>query len=86
MALIELDNVALTFQVRTYGRITLKEYVLKGGFRRRRSEIMQVEALEDIDLRLGEGERVGIIGHNGLEKARCCGYLAGVYQPRPGGG
>jgi ABC-type polysaccharide/polyol phosphate transport system ATPase subunit len=84
MALIELDNVGLTFQVRTYGRITLKEYVLKGGFRRRRSEIMQVKALEDINLRLGEGERVGIIGHNGAGKSTLLRVLAGVYLPTAG--
>jgi lipopolysaccharide transport system ATP-binding protein len=84
MALIELDNVCLTFHVRTYGRITLKEYVLKGGFRRRRSEVMKVKALENINLRLGEGERVGIIGHNGAGKSTLLRVLAGVYLPTAG--
>jgi lipopolysaccharide transport system ATP-binding protein len=84
MALIELKNVDLTFHVRTYGRITFKEWVLKGMFRRRASSIMEVRALEDINLRIGDGDRVGIIGHNGAGKSTLLRVLAGVYQPTSG--
>ncbi|MBI3839413.1 MAG: ABC transporter ATP-binding protein [Planctomycetia bacterium] len=84
MALIELNHVGLTFRVRTHGRITFKEYLIKGMFRRRASSIMEVRALEDINLRMGEGERVGIIGHNGAGKSTLLRVLAGVYQPTAG--
>ena len=33
MTLIELDNVGLRFQVRRFGRISFKEYLLHGLFR-----------------------------------------------------
>jgi lipopolysaccharide transport system ATP-binding protein len=84
MALIELENVGLTFRVRTHGRITFKEYIVKGMFRRRASAIMEVRALEDISLRLGEGDRIGIIGHNGAGKSTLLRVLAGVYPPTTG--
>jgi ABC-type polysaccharide/polyol phosphate transport system ATPase subunit len=84
MALIELDHVDLTFQVRAYGRITFKEYVLKGLFRRSAAATMEVRALRDISLRLAEGERVGIIGANGAGKSTLLRVLAGVYQPTAG--
>jgi ABC-type polysaccharide/polyol phosphate transport system ATPase subunit len=84
MALIELNDVGLTFRVRTYGRITFKEYLLKGMFRRRRTAIMEVKALENIDLELVDGHRVGIIGHNGAGKSTLLRVLAGVYAPTAG--
>ncbi len=84
MALIDLEHVGLTFHVRTYGRITFKEYVLKEKFRRRKASTMEVRALEDVSLRLKEGERVGIIGPNGAGKSTLLRVLAGVYPPTAG--
>ncbi len=84
MALIELNNVGLTFRVRSYGRITFKEYLLKGMFRRGASATMEVRALQDVNLRLGEGERIGIIGANGAGKSTLLRVLAGVYTPTAG--
>jgi ABC-type polysaccharide/polyol phosphate transport system ATPase subunit len=84
MAVIELENVDLTFKVRTHGRITLKEYLLKGKFRRRGTTTMEVAALLDVNLRFAEGHRVGIIGHNGAGKSTLLRVLAGVYAPTAG--
>lgn len=84
MALIELENVGLTFHVRTHGRITLKEYLLKGTFRRKGSCTMAVKALDDVTFRFGKGQRVGIIGHNGAGKSTLLRVLAGVYPPTSG--
>ncbi len=84
MTLIELANVGLTFRVRTHGRITLKEYLLKGRFRRRGTCTMEVRALHDINLHFPEGNRVGIIGRNGAGKSTLLRVLAGVYAPTVG--
>jgi ABC-type polysaccharide/polyol phosphate transport system ATPase subunit len=79
-----LDNVGLVFHVRRHGRISLKEYLLHGFFRRRKENTLQVQALEGINLQVGEGERVGIIGCNGAGKSTLLRLLAGIYPPTTG--
>ncbi|MBP5855611.1 ABC transporter ATP-binding protein [Marivibrio halodurans] len=43
-----------------------------------------VSALQDITLDLKEGDRLGIIGHNGAGKSTMLRLLAGVYSPTQG--
>jgi ABC-type polysaccharide/polyol phosphate transport system ATPase subunit len=43
-----------------------------------------VRALNDIDLSIGEGERIGIIGHNGAGKSTLLKLMAGIYPPTSG--
>jgi ABC-type polysaccharide/polyol phosphate transport system ATPase subunit len=84
MALIELDDVSLTFRVRRHGRVSLKEYLLHGWFRRSRQSVFEVHALENVSLRVAAGDRVGIIGHNGAGKSTLLKVLAGIYPPTGG--
>ncbi len=84
MTVISLENVGLVFHVRRHGRISLKEYLLHGLFRRRKENSFEVRALEGINLRIGEGERVGIIGPNGAGKSTLLKLLAGIYPPASG--
>ena len=84
MTLIQLDNVGLRFHVRRSKRITLKEYLLHGMFRRSKRPSFEVQALEGIDLTVGEGERLGIIGRNGAGKSTLLKLLAGIYPPTSG--
>jgi len=84
MTLLELENVGLVFSVRCQGRISLKEYVIRGLLGRARRHRMEVRALEDINLRLCAGDRLGIIGRNGAGKSTLLKLLAGVYPPTSG--
>ncbi len=86
MARIELENVGLTFRVRTeQGRSTLKDLFLKWVLGRDDSSgTMPVHALHDVSLTLTAGQRVGIIGHNGAGKSTLLKLLAGVYEPTSG--
>jgi ABC-type polysaccharide/polyol phosphate transport system ATPase subunit len=84
MNLIELEQIGLKFQVRRLGRISLKEYLLQGLFRRSKKTTFEVQALEDVDLTVAEGDRLGIIGHNGAGKSTLLKLLAGVYPPTSG--
>jgi ABC-type polysaccharide/polyol phosphate transport system ATPase subunit len=84
MSLVNLDNVELVFQVRRYGRISLKEYIVSGLFRRPKENSFEVRALEGINLQIGEGERVGIVGHNGAGKSTLLRLVAGIYPPTAG--
>jgi lipopolysaccharide transport system ATP-binding protein len=41
-------------------------------------------AIDDVSFSIGEGERVGLVGHNGAGKTTLLRALAGVYQPAGG--
>jgi ABC-type polysaccharide/polyol phosphate transport system ATPase subunit len=84
MAHIDLDHVCLTFHVRKCGRVSLKEFLVRQMYRQSVNPIMEVRALRDVTLHIGEGERVGIIGHNGAGKSTILKLLAGVYPPTNG--
>lgn len=84
MAKIELEDLNLTFQVRKNSGVTLKEFIVRGLFRQSANPRMTVHALRDVNLAVGDGERVGIIGHNGAGKSTLLRLLAGIYPPTSG--
>lgn len=84
MAHIELHQLNLTFQVRKASGVTLKEFIVRGLFRQSANPKMTVHALRDVNLTVGDGERVGIIGHNGAGKSTLLRLLAGIYPPTSG--
>ncbi|TLU72228.1 ABC transporter ATP-binding protein [Lichenicoccus roseus] len=43
-----------------------------------------VQALRDINLSLGPGDRLGIVGHNGAGKSSLLRVMAGIYEPVAG--
>jgi ABC-type polysaccharide/polyol phosphate transport system ATPase subunit len=85
MALIELTDVGLEFTVRRDKRVGLKDYVIHHLLRRSGGDHkLHVQALRDINLQVAEGDRLGIIGHNGAGKSSLLRLLAGVYPPSRG--
>jgi len=84
MIVIRLDDASLIFHVRSHGRISLKEYLVQGRFRRRKERGREVRALEHVNLTISHGERVGILGPNGAGKSTLLKLLAGVYLPTHG--
>jgi len=80
MAAVELDHASMIFRVREQHQITLKEYLLRGMYRRTANPVMKVKALNDVSLRFHDGDRVGIIGGNGAGKSTLLRLLAGSAQ------
>jgi ABC-type polysaccharide/polyol phosphate transport system ATPase subunit len=81
---VQLENAGLSFRVPQHGRISLKEYVIRritagGGLRR-----IEIRALDGVTLHIREGERVGVVGHNGAGKSSLLKLLAGIYPPTSG--
>jgi lipopolysaccharide transport system ATP-binding protein len=84
MARIELEHVDLTFRVRRERGIRLKDFILKRLFLPSRNPIMEVRALQDVNLSINQGDRVAFIGHNGAGKSTMLKMLAGIYKPSGG--
>jgi ABC-type polysaccharide/polyol phosphate transport system ATPase subunit len=84
MSLIELDRVSMTFRVREQHQITLKEYLLRGMYRRSANPLLKIRALQNVSLCFREGDRIGILGGNGAGKSTLLRLLAGIYTPTRG--
>jgi ABC-type polysaccharide/polyol phosphate transport system ATPase subunit len=81
MARIELDQVCLRFKIRQ-GRQTLKEFLIGG--RKQQPQSRSVHALRGVSLQVREGDRVGILGHNGAGKSSLLRLIAGIYPATRG--
>jgi ABC-2 type transport system ATP-binding protein/lipopolysaccharide transport system ATP-binding protein len=88
MAFIELKNVVLDLPIYDVQGRSLKKQVLRMGRRNRIAEgsdgVIVVRALDNVNLRLEHGDRVGLIGHNGAGKSTLLRAMAGIYAPTAG--
>lgn len=87
MASITLADVSIQFPLYHGSSRSLKKTLLSMAGARsltRDHNRIVVQALADISLHIGHGERVGLIGHNGAGKTTLLRVLAGVYEPTAG--
>src|SRR5581483_7175546 len=83
-ASIELCNVSLKFRIYRNPSPALKERVLDMVLRRGEEDYLEFFALKNINLRISQGERVGIIGLNGAGKSTLLKTIVGIYPPTLG--
>lgn len=87
-ARIELAEVAVDFPVYNAGSISLKNHVLSavtgGKISRKHGGIVVVKGLQNINLTICAGQRVGLVGHNGAGKTTLLRLLSGIYSPTQG--
>jgi ABC-type polysaccharide/polyol phosphate transport system ATPase subunit len=84
MERITLDNVHLLFTPYNRLAVSLKDSVLRHLLRRQGPPRPQVHALRGVSFAVRDGERLGILGHNGAGKSSLLRVLAGVYRPTSG--
>ena len=85
MVSIEVRGASVEFPIFDAKNRSLKKSVLgRAGGRISDQKVPVVEALRDIDLTLGEGARVGLVGHNGAGKSTLLRLLSGIYEPTRG--
>jgi|WetSurMetagenome_2_1015567.scaffolds.fasta_scaffold53748_2 lipopolysaccharide transport system ATP-binding protein len=78
---VEVNSVSKTFILPHETRNTLKENVIN-VFKKRTYE--NFRALDDVNISIGKGEFVGIVGKNGSGKSTLLKIIAGIYKPCAG--
>jgi len=85
---IELRNVGVDFPVFNASSMSFKNRVLSavtgGAIDRKHDGSVIVKGLQNINLSIKAGERVGLIGHNGAGKTTLLRVLSGIYTPTEG--
>lgn len=76
---VQLHQVCIDLRGRDQRR-SLRRILLKG---QSRSGLRSL-ALDHLDLRIGHGERIGLLGHNGSGKTTLLRLLGGIYTPTSG--
>lgn len=79
---IQIENMSLCYRLATQKVGSLKEYLIH--FLRGSLEYQQLWALKKIDLEVGSGEIVGVVGRNGAGKSTLAKVITGVLQPTEG--
>lgn len=87
-ASIGLSDVAVEFPVYNAASRSLKNRVLStvtgGVIDRQHDGHVIVRGLQNINLKIVAGERVGLVGHNGAGKTTLLRVLSGIYHPTHG--
>jgi ABC-type polysaccharide/polyol phosphate transport system ATPase subunit len=85
---ITLEDVSVRFQIFGLHGRSLKKTALSlttgGRIGSGASGRVYIDALSNVSLDLREGDRVGLIGHNGAGKSTILRTMAGIYEPTGG--
>ncbi|OAB86002.1 ABC transporter ATP-binding protein [Brucella intermedia] len=88
MSYIQLKNVSVEFPIYNSSSRSLKNRVLNiatgGKIERRTDSLVVIRGLTDVSVTLSDGDRVGLIGHNGSGKTTMLRVFSGIYTPTHG--
>jgi ABC-type polysaccharide/polyol phosphate transport system ATPase subunit len=88
MATIQLEGVSLSFPIYDASSRSLRTQVIAvstgGRIGADARNHVTVQALDDVWLTIGHGDRLGLVGHNGAGKTTLLRVMAGIYEPTRG--
>lgn len=88
MATIDLKNISVSFPVYNINARSFKKRFLRaatgGNVVEDAKQHVVVNALSEISLSFRDGDRIGLIGHNGSGKSTFLRLLAKIYEPTAG--
>ena len=88
MTSINLDKVFLNYPIFSSDSRSFKKNVLNKikseKFKQNSSNILHVQALKNINLKINEGDKIGIYGNNGSGKSSLLKVISGIYSPSQG--
>lgn len=86
MAQVSLKNITLEYPVITARSQAIKTalFTRLGGTISDHDRTIIVRALQGIDLELSDGDRLGIVGHNGAGKSTILKVISRIYEPQIG--
>ena len=88
MATIRLESVSLSYPIYSAGSRSLKKSLISasvGGILKfDTSSMVNIQALDTVNLTLEKGDRLGLVGHNGAGKSSLLKLIAGIYTPTSG--
>lgn len=84
-ALIQLKQVSVKFRIYHNPNPSLKDMVVNWfSGNRKLNDYRDFYALNEIDLKINPGDKVGIIGLNGAGKSTLLKTISGIYKPHQG--
>lgn len=84
-AFIEFQDVSLKFRVYTDKGISIKEAFINSLKKRKYSEMMkEFWVLQHLNIKINQGDRLGIIGNNGAGKSTMLKLISKIYEPTQG--
>lgn len=88
MARISIENLTVEIAVFGSNSRSLKNSIMAqatgGRVMAGARDIVSVRAIDRINLDIGDGDRIGLVGHNGSGKTTLLRVLSGIYKPVSG--
>lgn len=87
MASIKLESASIEFPIYEVSSRSIKKQLMRlttGGTLSKDSKVVTVKALNNINLNIQAGDRIGLVGHNGAGKSTLLRVLAQIYEPTSG--